>query len=141
MHSAVIPARRRSPQDTAGRAHRVLDAALGVAGEWGHCHAAAKAATALNLALEEYGLLERGDVHWESAYPHLRDVADPDGEALEKAAEEAALAAAILLMTIAATCGRELADDIKDTAAITPEDKTGPQISPAGRADAPHPTR
>lgn len=118
--AAALPViiRRRSPQDIAGRAHQVLHAAIAI--DWPASRAAwrevAFAAIALDRELDEYQALESGTVGWEAAYPELADAEDPHAEALGKAAEECALAMALLLMTIAACCGTEVADQI---AAIT----------------------
>jgi hypothetical protein len=61
----------------------------------------------LGDALGLYGEFVSDGLHWECAYPHLRDEADPDGEALRKAAEEVGAAAEDLIKVMAAHCGTE----------------------------------
>jgi len=67
----------------------------------------AAALAVLGDALDIYAELAGADLHWENVYPHLADEADPDGEALRKAAEEAEAAAEDLIKAMAAHCGTE----------------------------------
>jgi hypothetical protein len=60
---------------------------------------------ALGDALEACEELDSGALHWEAVYPHLGDEADPDGEALRKAAEEVEAAAGDLIQAVAEHCG------------------------------------
>lgn len=110
--------RRRSPEDIAARAHRALDAAL--AAEWPRKRTerrvVAMAAIDLDKALDEHRALAAGLTSWEQVYPELSAAEEPHAEALDKSAEECALAVALLLMTIAAHCGTEVADGIKAAA-------------------------
>lgn len=121
MSSALaLPVRRRPPQDIAGRAHRVLHAALAERARWTREPKArqeiAQACEALDKALDEFGALDSGTVTWEAFYAELASEEDPHAAALDKAAEEAALAMTMLLMTLAATSGTELADAVKAAA-------------------------
>lgn len=61
----------------------------------------------INLAdaLETYGDLDRDALHWESVWPHLRDLADPDEAALLKAAEDVGSASGDLIAAMAAKSG------------------------------------
>jgi len=61
----------------------------------------------LGDALEAYAELDSRALHWEVAYPHLRDEADPEDEATRKAAEEVTSAAEDLIRIMAANCGTE----------------------------------
>lgn len=115
-----VPVRRRTPQDITGRARRVLDAAMSVTSRWprdpGARQKVRQAADDLDTALDNFGAVESRVVTWEAFYPHLSAVADPDGEALERLAEECAHAEGALLMAITATSGKQLADEIKNAA-------------------------
>jgi hypothetical protein len=98
--TAITPAARIA------EAHAVLHAAISP--DWlesgpGH-EAITSAAGALSDALEVYELIDGDALHWDAVWPHLRDEADPDGEALRKAADEAASAAGDLIAAIAAHC-------------------------------------
>ena len=118
--STALPViiRRRSPGDIAARAHQALHAAIAI--DWPQDRAAwrevALAAIAVDRELDEYRALADGTAHWEQAYPELGGAEDPHAEALGKSAEECALVAALLLMTIAAHCGKEIADGIRAAA-------------------------
>jgi hypothetical protein len=116
--STAVPViiRRRPPEVIAARAHVILHAALAVCELWESSAPAATAARDLDAALDEHRCLKARHTSWEQVYPELSDAEDPHGEALDKSAEECALAAALLLMTIAATSGKEVADAIKDAA-------------------------
>jgi hypothetical protein len=116
-----VPIRRRPPEDVAARAHAVLDAALSVADLWQASPAAALAAVDLHLAHEGFRSLHGGG--------------GADAGALADRASDACMAMAFLLLAIAEAAGRELAGAIRDVAAAT-QDQAGPQMSPAGRADA-----
>jgi len=129
----TIPVRRRSPEEVAATAHRVLDAALAVAGWWASSEAARQASRDLDEAVGNFTAVESGAVHWEAYYPELRTEADPHGEALDRLAGEACMAMAMLLVAIGATAGKGLASAIRNTA--RQYDENGPQISPAGRAE------
>ncbi len=61
----------------------------------------------LGDALETYGELDSRALHWEVAYPRLRDEADPEDEAARKAADEVEAAAEDLIKVMAAHCGTE----------------------------------
>lgn len=114
MTAGAILVKRRDPAVIAARAHHVLDAVARRHAQWPAEGREAIAAAALDLdtALDLYGALADGSVHWEQAYAHLSAEADPDGAALEKAAEEAASAMAALLTVLAAFCGTEVADEM-----------------------------
>jgi hypothetical protein len=65
----------------------------------------AKAAPAIIMladALETYEAIDADALHWESAFPHLRDEADPDDAALMKAAEDVESATGALIAAMAA---------------------------------------
>jgi hypothetical protein len=110
----ALPVRtRRSPQDMASAAHRVLDATLAVAGQWTGSAVVGQACAVLDGAIDEFTALDTDAVHWEAVYPFLRDEADPHAEALRKAAEEADALSRALLVAIAVTCGQHVADGIK----------------------------
>ena len=72
---------------------------------------------ALADALSAYEEIDSDALHWESAYPHLRDEADPGEAALRKAAEEVASAATDLITALAAMSGTE--DEMKNAAGVT----------------------
>lgn len=117
--STVLPViiRRRPPEVAAGRAKAVLHAALHeLPAGLPERSAIVAEAGRLDEALDELGALERGDVHWEAAYPWLSAEQDPHAEALAMAASEAEDRARALITVIAACCGTEIADRI---AAIT----------------------
>lgn len=63
------------------------------------------AALAVHDALEVFEAVSGGALHWEFAWPHLRDEADPHGAALLKAAEEAESASGDLIAALAANSG------------------------------------
>lgn len=86
---------------TVREAHAVLHLAAGVPS----CDAV-RLAAALAGALEAYEGLDPGALRWEPAWPRLRDEADPDGEALRKAALEVEAAAEDLVKVMAAHCGQ-----------------------------------
>ena len=77
------------------------------------------AAIDLDDALSIYTALADGTVHWEAAYHELRDSADPEGDALDKAAGEADLAARSLITAVAACCGTQAADALTAVIAAT----------------------
>lgn len=114
MSATAIILKCRDPAVIAARAHRVLDAATRMHAQWpaeGR-DAIGAAALDLDMALDLYGALADGSVHWEQAYAHLSAEADPDGAALEKAVEEAAFAMAALLTVTAVFCGTDVADEM-----------------------------
>lgn len=121
MSAATITFKRRDPAVIAARAHAVLHASLRMT--WPEGRAARKAiggaALDLDAALDDYRSLADGSVHWEQAYPHLSAEADPHEQALVKAAEETCFAMASLLVAIAAICGTEVADVMKNAAGVT----------------------
>lgn len=120
MTAALITLKRRDPAVIAGRAHYVLDAAARMNAQWpaeGR-DAIGTAALELDVALDMYGALDSGSVHWEQLYAHLSAEADPHEAALEKAAEESASAMAALLTVIAVFCGTEVADEIKSITGV-----------------------
>jgi hypothetical protein len=83
-------------------AHAVLHLAMEAPGR-------AKTATqiiALAGWLDAYAELDAGEVPGDWAFPELRDDADPDGEALRKAAREVEAAAGDLVKAMAAHCGQ-----------------------------------
>lgn len=93
-----------TPQQMAQEAHAVLHEAMRMPARMLLAPGAlCDAFLALHDALEAYGAIHAGAWHWESAYPHLREenVAEPESEALRKAAEEAAAAAEHLIAVMA----------------------------------------
>jgi len=114
VSAAAVIIRRRDPAVIAARVHAVLDAVTRRHADWpaeGR-DAIGNAALELDTALDEYGALAVGSVHWEQLYAHLAAEADPHEAALEKAAEEAAYAMAALVTVIAVFCGTEVADEM-----------------------------
>jgi phage terminase large subunit GpA-like protein len=105
-----------TPAVVVREAHAVLHAAMRL--EWpAHgpaLKAVASAVVDLGDALEVYRALDGDALHWDAVWPHLRDEADPDGEALRKAADEAASAADDLTAIIAAHCGTRIEDEMKN---------------------------
>lgn len=99
-----------SPVETAREAHAVLHLAMAMPS----CDALDAVMVALDDALDTYAELDGNGLHWENVYPHLRDEADPDGEALRKAAEEVDAAAGDLIEVMAAHSGTE--DETKNAA-------------------------
>jgi hypothetical protein len=81
-------------------AHAVLHMAAGVPS----CDMV-RLTAALADALEVYEGLDSDALHWEPIWPHLRDEADPEGEALAKAELEVEAAAEDLVKVMAAHCG------------------------------------
>lgn len=98
---------------------REAHAALHMAMEMGvHVREALRAEfTSLGDALKTYQELDGNALHWEVIFPHLSDEADPDGEALRKAADEVEAAAEDLIRVMAAYCGTE--DETKNAAGVT----------------------
>lgn len=86
-------------------AHAVLHVAIGTREPR---HPAVEAAmVSLGEALEIRSGIDGGSLHWECAFPELRDEADPEGEAARKAADEVEAAAEDLIKVMAAYCGTE----------------------------------
>jgi len=86
-----------TPAETVREGHAVLHLAMEVQA----CGPVAAAAVSLGDALDIYQALDADGLHWEQVWPHLRDEADPDGEALRKAAEEVEAATEDLIKVMA----------------------------------------
>lgn len=107
---------RRAPRDDGPsvlddlRELAAAEALMHAAESLGHPERPARAAvaTAIDALFETvatWRALDRDELHWDAAWPHLRDEADPWGAALEKAAEEVASAAGDLRSAMSAHCG------------------------------------
>jgi hypothetical protein len=106
-----VNAAQITPAAAAEEAHAVLHVALGLT--WPDDRearrAVGRAVWDLHDALEIWALLTSGGLHWEAEYPHLSVTADPDSEALAKAAGEAQDAARMLVRLLAEHCWPEVA--------------------------------
>lgn len=99
MIATVIEIRRRDPDLITARAHAVLDAVARVHGQWKGRDAVGEAALDLDAALDGYA-------------------AAPE-ENLDQAAENAALAMALLLIAVSVYLGKDTADGmIRDAAEV-----------------------
>ena len=98
-----------TPAQQAREGHAVLHVAMGTRwpAEGPGLLAVAGAVIAVQGALEVYAELDSDGLHWENVYPHLSGEADPDTEALRKAAEEVEAATGDLVKALAANCGTE----------------------------------
>ncbi len=112
----MTAATKTTPDEKAREAHAVVHAALtalrGPVTYRGR-QVIGSACRDTDDALEIYALLASRAMHWEAVYPELSASADPDAEALEKAADEAENAADALIRAIAAHCGPVTADEIE----------------------------
>ena len=91
------------PADVIREAHAALHVAM--EGPASESTDVAWAALAVHDALEVFEAISGGALHWEFAWPHLRDDADPHGAALLKAAEEVESASGDLIAALAAHGG------------------------------------
>ncbi len=109
--------RRRPPEEVAAHARAILHAALhhlpaGLAER----SVVVAQVVRLDEAIDEHDALTDGLTHWEQLAPWLSAAEDPRAEALMMAACEAEDRARALIITIAAVCGTEIADEIKAAA-------------------------